>query len=70
MIAVRNFGQVRYSEIKYSILHFVFYGITIVGLFDIGLLCGYIGLATKWLRILSIPSNDKIRNHLIANPVC
>ena len=28
----------------------------------------YIG-ATKWLRILSIPPNDKIRNHLIANPI-
>ena len=24
-------------------------------------------LATKWLRILSIPPNDKIRNHLVAN---
>ena len=24
-------------------------------------------LATKWLRILSIPTNDKIRNHLVAN---
>ena len=29
-----------------------------------------IGLATKWLRILSIPLNDKIRNHLVANPIC
>ena len=29
----------------------------------------YIGLTTKWLRILSIPSNDKIRNHLVANPI-
>ena len=29
----------------------------------------YIGLATKWLRILSIPPNDKIRNHLVANPI-
>ena len=26
-------------------------------------------LATKWLRILSIPPNDKIRNHLVANPI-
>ena len=26
-----------------------------------------IGLATKWLRILSISPNDKIRNHLVAN---
>ena len=25
------------------------------------------GLATKWLRILSILANDKIRNHLVAN---
>ena len=24
-------------------------------------------LTTKWLRILSIPINDKIRNHLVAN---
>ena len=24
-------------------------------------------LSTKWLRILSIPTNDKIRNHLVAN---
>ena len=29
----------------------------------------FIGLATKWLRILSIPPNDKIRNHLVANPI-
>ena len=28
-----------------------------------------IGLATKWLRILSIPPNDKIRNRLVANPI-
>ena len=28
-----------------------------------------IGLATKWLRILSIPPNDKIRNHLAANSI-
>ena len=28
-----------------------------------------IELATKWLRILSIPPNDKIRNHLVANPI-
>lgn len=47
MIAARNFGLVQYSEIKYFILHFVFYGIAIIGLFDIRLLCGYIGLATK-----------------------
>ena len=29
----------------------------------------YIVLATKWLRILSIPPNDKIRNHLVSNPI-
>ena len=28
-----------------------------------------IGLATKWLRVLSIPPNDKTRNHLVANPI-
>ena len=28
-----------------------------------------IGLATKWLRILSLPPNDKTRNHLVANPI-
>ena len=28
-----------------------------------------LGLATKWLRILSIPPNDKIRNNLVANPI-
>ena len=28
----------------------------------------YIALATKWLRTLSIPSNDRIRNHLVAKP--
>ena len=28
-----------------------------------------IGLTTKWLRVLSIPPNDKIRNHLVANPI-
>ena len=28
----------------------------------------YIGLATKRLRILSIPPNDKTRNHLVAKP--
>ena len=22
-----------------------------------------------WLRIFSLPSNDKIRNHLVANPI-
>ena len=26
-----------------------------------------IGLATKWLRILSMPPNDKHSNHLVAN---
>ena len=26
-----------------------------------------IGLATKWLRILSLPSNGKIRSHLVAS---
>ena len=30
---------------------------------------GYIGLATKWLRILSLGGNDKIRNHLVASPI-
>ena len=28
-----------------------------------------IGLATKWSRILSLGGIDKIRNHLVANPV-
>ena len=28
----------------------------------------YIGLATKWLRILSLGGIDKIRNHLVAKP--
>ena len=28
-----------------------------------------IGLVTKWLRILSLNGNDKIRNHLVANPI-
>ena len=28
-----------------------------------------IRLATKWLRILPMPPNDKIRNHLVANPM-
>ena len=28
-----------------------------------------IGLATKWLRILPLGGNDKIRNHLVANPI-
>ena len=28
-----------------------------------------IGLATKWLRILPLDGNDKIRNHLVANPI-
>ena len=32
-------------------------------------LSGYIGLATKWLRILSIGGIDKIRNHLVAKPI-
>ena len=27
------------------------------------------GLATKWLRILSLGGIDKIRNHLVANPI-
>ena len=31
--------------------------------------CISIGLATKWLRILSIPPNEKIRNQLVANPI-
>ena len=26
-----------------------------------------IRLATKWLRILLLPPNDKIRNYLVAN---
>ena len=29
---------------------------------------GSIGLATKWLRILSLGGIDKIRNHLVTNP--
>ena len=29
----------------------------------------YIELATKWLRLLSISPNDKIRDHLVANPI-
>ena len=28
-----------------------------------------IGLATKWLRILSLGGIDKIRIHLVANPI-
>ena len=28
-----------------------------------------IELATKWLRILSLGGIDKIRNHLVANPI-
>ena len=28
-----------------------------------------IGLATKWLRILSLGGIDKICNHLVANPI-
>ena len=28
-----------------------------------------LGLATKWLRILSLGGIDKIRNHLVANPI-
>ena len=28
-----------------------------------------IGLTTKRLRILSIPPNDKVRNHLVASPI-
>ena len=28
-----------------------------------------IGLATKWLRILSLGGIDKSRNHLVANPI-
>ena len=28
-----------------------------------------IGLATKRLRVLLLPPNDKIRNHLVANPI-
>ena len=27
------------------------------------------GLATKWLRVLSIPPNNKVRNHLVASPI-
>ena len=30
---------------------------------------GYVELATKWLQILSLSGNDKIRNHLVANPI-
>ena len=29
-----------------------------------------LGLATKWLRILSLGGIDKIRKHLVANPIC
>ena len=29
----------------------------------------YIGLATNWLRIFSLGGIDKIRNHLVANPI-
>ena len=29
----------------------------------------HIGLATKWLQVLSLPPNDKIRNHFVANPI-
>ena len=29
----------------------------------------FIKLATKWLRILSTPPNEKIRNHLVINPI-
>ena len=28
-----------------------------------------IGLVTKWLELLSLDDIDKIRNHLIANPI-
>ena len=28
-----------------------------------------IGLATKWLRILSLGGIDKMRDHLVANPI-
>ena len=28
-----------------------------------------IGLATKWVRILSVSPIDKIRTHLVANPI-
>ena len=30
---------------------------------------GNIGLATKWLRIFLLGGIDKIRNHLVANPI-
>lgn len=30
---------------------------------------GYIGLATKRLRLLSIPPDEKIRDRLVANPI-
>ena len=30
---------------------------------------GNIELATKWLRILSLGDIDKIRDHLVANPI-
>ena len=29
----------------------------------------HIALATKWLRLLSLSPNDKIRNHLVANAI-
>ena len=28
-----------------------------------------VGLATKWLRILSLDAIEKIRDHLVANPI-
>ena len=30
---------------------------------------GFIVLATKWFRVLSLGGIDKIRNHLVANPI-
>ena len=33
------------------------------------LLRNSIALAAKWLRIFSIPPNDKTRNHLVTNPI-
>ena len=30
---------------------------------------GNVGLATKWLRILSLGGNDKIRNHLVSKTI-
>ena len=33
------------------------------------LIARYIGLATRWLRILALDGIDKSRNHLVAKPI-